>query len=294
MKTALRYSAILIACWLVLALVACTRLVGNSIGSGAGGSGAGDLLTGGRYDTPKRVAGSGTGVVASATGCPLRYRMYRPAAATSDGLVILAHGFLRAKEQMDGTARALARSGIATATIDFCNARPWNGRHLQNGRDMVRLARKLKADPVVYAGFSAGALAALVAGHRDPKSTGVIALDLVDQGGLGLRLAKELDIPLIALMGEPSACNAQGNGLPVVAASPRGRVETVAGAGHCDFESPTNWLCNLICGRSERAPTIRQGIIQDVVSAAETLLAAREGAARSSIRPEGTARGEES
>ena len=137
---------------------------------------------------------------------------------------------------------------------------------------MVRLAQHLGARRVVYGGFSAGALAALVAGHRDPQALGVIALDLVDAGGLGLRLAAGFDKPLIGLMGEPSPCNAGARGLQVLKASRRGRAETVPGAGHCDFESPTDGWCELVCGATAGTTTRRAEIIATTVLAAAELL----------------------
>jgi dienelactone hydrolase len=144
---------------------------------------------------------------------------------------------------------------------------------------MMTLARHLGARRVVYAGFSAGGLAAVLAAVEDPAALGVLALDLVDQGGLGVRAAARLDKPLVGLMGDPSACNARGNGMAVLAAGPRARVERIAGAGHCDFESPTDWLCEQVCGArktGEDAPgeqilkaavTAAAGLIRDAPSA---------------------------
>ncbi len=217
------------------------------------------------------------GSMLSATRCRLDYRLYLPERRTTDGIVILAPGFMRAKERMDGLARTLAEAGITTATLDFCNTRLWDGRHVQNGRDMVLLAHSLGRRPVVYAGFSAGGLAALVAARQDTTAVGVVALDLVDDGGLGVRTAGELDKPLVGLMGEPSACNAEGNGVPVFSASRISEAELVRGAGHCDFESPTTWFCELVCGRTGRSTSLRLGIIASAVSASAELLASKPG-----------------
>jgi dienelactone hydrolase len=218
-------------------------------------------------------ASSLTGAVTSATGCRLDYRLYRPSVAETDGLVVLAHGFLRGKERMHGLARALAAAGMPTVTLDLCNQRPWDGGHYRNGLDMVAIARALEAPRVLYAGFSAGGLAALVAARQDPSAVGVLALDLVEDRKLGERTARGLDKPLIGLMGEPSACNAEGNGVAVIAASPLGRVESVPGAGHCEFESPTDWLCRLVCPSAGRYPDLlRKRIITASVSAARDLL----------------------
>ena len=194
----------------------------------------------------------------SLAGCRYDYRVYEPAAEPA-AAVILGHGFLRSQDRQVGLARALANAGHRVVTLDFCNMRPWNGHHERNAADMRRLA-KTHGLPgrTVYAGFSAGALAALLAGADDPDALGIVALDLVDQGGLGLAAAARARAPLVGLAGPPAACNADGNGLaafarrpdPVAPGGPDRSVDVVPGATHCDFEAPTNWLCELACGAS--------------------------------------------
>lgn len=254
-----------------LALVGCYRLALREAGTEAPSSQPAPVA---RAPAPAQATRSGA--VESSTGCQLRYRLYPPAEPAADGLIVLGHGFLRSKERMDGLARALAKAGMATAAMDYCNARPWDGGHYQNGLDMRAVASALGAERIVYAGFSAGALAALVAGREDPRSVGVLALDLVDDRDLGLRTVDGLDIPLIGIMGEPTACNAQGNGIPVFHRNGLGRVQVLQGAGHCDFESPTNWLCETLCERpAGGAGDIRGEIIELAVGAAADLLEAR-------------------
>jgi pimeloyl-ACP methyl ester carboxylesterase len=206
------------------------------------GAGAGvDLL-------PSGVEGS-RGRIASSTGCALKYSTFAPAnpAGASTDWVILAHGFLRSQARMRDLATRMAQDGLYVATLDFCNQKPWAGRHVQNSHDMLALAHHLGARRVVYAGFSAGGLAALLAAREDRRTVGVLTLDLVDAGGLGLGAARALDKPLLAIAGEPANCNAEGNGAAVYAASRVARVERIAGASHCDFESPTDGLCELVC-----------------------------------------------
>jgi len=216
-----------------------------------------------------------TGSITSVSGCIIDYRRYQPGRPRVEGMVILGHGFLRSQEHMAGMARALAAAGLVAVTLDFCQARPWEGGHYGNGLDMVRLARQLGAGRVVYVGFSAGALAALIAGRQDPGALGIITLDLVDDHGLGLRLVEGLGKPLVGLMGEPSRCNAQANGLPILVASRLGHTERIPGAGHCDFETPSDWLCELLCGPSGQVPGINRVIIQATLRAALNLLGSR-------------------
>jgi hypothetical protein len=209
----------------------------------------------------------------SSTGCRIDLTRFQPRKPRTEVPVILAHGFLRDQRRLEGLARSLAAQGIPAVTLSLCNSRPWDGRHVQNGRDMMDLARHLGATEVLYGGFSAGALAALVAGRLDPKARGVLTLDLVDRGGIGAGMARGLDKPLIGLTGEPAACNARGNGLSVFAAHPSARVIPVRGASHCDFESPTDWLCEAICAPgAPGTETRRREIVERFVAAAADLL----------------------
>ncbi|MFD2111578.1 alpha/beta hydrolase [Thiorhodococcus fuscus] len=214
-----------------------------------------------------------TGAIASRTGCALDYSLYRPDAARTGDLVILGHGFLRSRDRMAGLAESLAETGLRVATLDFCNVRPWDGSHVQNGFDMMTLADALGAKRVVYAGFSAGALAALVAGRNDPRALGVVTLDLVDADGVGRRMAGGMARPLIGLFGDPSSCNAYNNGLAVYAVATQARIRRFSGADHCDFESPTDWLCRLICGRSNANGAARGAVLRAATDAIRSLIA---------------------
>jgi dienelactone hydrolase len=219
------------------------------------------------------------GALQSSTGCTLAYRLFRPRGMPLHDLVVLAHGFLRSQERMRDLAASIAASGTPVATLDLCNMHPWDGGHAQNAQDMIALARALGAGRVVYAGFSAGGLAAVLAGRMDPSAVGIVTLDLVETQGLGVRAATGLDIPLLALAGEPTNCNARGNGRAVLAAADQARVAPIAGAGHCDFEAPTDALCELVCqdpdaGAPERGSDdrLRRRIIAAATAAVDALL----------------------
>jgi pimeloyl-ACP methyl ester carboxylesterase len=200
------------------------------------------------------------GSLKSKTGCTLSYSLFRPLVAGKDGnsrtLVIIGHGFLRSQRNMRDLAEAIAGEGVPVATIGFCNMRLWGSRQQQNGYDMIalasRLAPKVGASRTVYVGFSAGGLAALVAARNDPRSLGVVTLDLVDAQGLGIRAASDLDKPLIGLAGEPANCNAQGHARAVFAVSAGATLKQIPDAGHCDFEAPTDRLCELLCKAPDR------------------------------------------
>lgn len=226
-----------------------------------------------------------SGALRSSTGCRMDYRLFSTDDAgkgetAGEDLVVLAHGFLRSQERMRDLAGALARSGVRVATLDFCNASPLDGGHVQNALDMQALAGRLGARRVVYAGFSAGGLAALIAARNDPAAIGVVTLDLVETQGLGVRAATGLGKPLLGLTGEPTNCNAMDNGRAVFAAADRARVQHIAGAGHCDFEAPSNRLCELLCqdpdrntgGLRTQGSTQREQIIASATLAVHSLL----------------------
>jgi hypothetical protein len=248
---------------LLLLLAGCTGLLLRP-DAGATSNAAVDLPNG---------VGVETGRLMSSTGCALDYRTYRPAGGGTGDWVILAHGFLRSQERMRDLASAMAADGMQVATLDFCNQKPWAGRHVQNSRDMVALARHLGATQVVYAGFSAGGLAAVLAGQSDPRSLGILTLDLVETEGLGVGAARGLNKPLLALAGEPTNCNALANGRAVFRATDWARVQRIDGAGHCDFEAPTDGLCELVCADPDGAENSqRERIIASASAAARSLL----------------------
>lgn len=227
--------------------------------------------------------------LASATGCTIDYRIYSPPEVASgtlqSTLVILGHGFLRSQQRMAELAEVIAAAGIPVATLDFCNMRFWDGRHQQNGLDMVALSQHLRAGDgeaargqrVIYAGFSAGALAALVAARNDPNALGAVTLDLVDAQGIGEHAARGLDKPLIGLAGERSNCNANDNARAVFAAAQQARMTRIPGSGHCDFEAPTDALCELVCADPDQADAqttaqLRKQIQHQTLAAIQALI----------------------
>lgn len=240
--------------------------------SGCAGIGPGPLAT--ASDTTPGSVSVVPAVFRSQTGCRIETLLYRPSQPSVDVLAVLAPGFLRDQRHLRDLARALAVRGIPTLTLNPCASRPWGGRQVQTGADMRDIARRQGARRVVYGGFSAGALSALVAARLDERSTGVLGLDLVDNGGIGIGIARGLDRPLIGLRGDPSRCNAEGNGRQVFASAPRGRLSAIPGASHCDFESPTDRLCEVLCdGDRPGSWGHRQEILRRSVLAVTGLLA---------------------
>ena len=79
---------------------------------------------------------------------------------------------------------------------------------------MVAVSRKLKTGRDIYVGFSAGGLAAMVAANLGINTPAVLNLDMVDNQGLGKKIAPNLTVPFYGLIAAPSACNVNNNGLP--------------------------------------------------------------------------------
>jgi pimeloyl-ACP methyl ester carboxylesterase len=175
--------------------------------------------------------------------CKLEYTEFTPSAPSSDALIVLTHGFSRAKANMDGHARHLASWGLHVVTPTLCHASFTDADHPQNAKDIQALAQKLGATRVVYAGHSAGGLASWLAAASDPKAVGMIGLDPVDTDNLGV--AASVSVPAYGLFGEAGDCNTDNNGLAWFGPHDALRVTE---ADHCDFESPTDGFCTAFCG----------------------------------------------
>jgi alpha-beta hydrolase superfamily lysophospholipase len=203
--------------------------------------------------TPESPA---VGTLQSVRDCELRYRIH-PAATPGVGpVVLIAHGFLRRGEYMAGWADAIARAGLTAVTIDLCASAAANGRHADNGADMVALRRRLGIEAAVYVGVSAGGLAAMIAASLDPDATrGVLLLDPTNAGGQARSAAARVRAPVAALVAKPQICNAWRNLDPALETLADATIVRVDSASHCDFEWPTDLFCRVACistGSDER------------------------------------------
>jgi len=188
------------------------------------------------------------GEMQSVHGCRVEYERYRPVQKTVSTEVILAHGFMRKLDNMRGWARHWQQQGIPTTLVSFCNSSWFHGHHQKNADDMQTLRRELGIDTAVYAGFSAGGLAAYLAVGQDAAAAGYLGLDSVDSGNLAISTTGLLPVPALFLTGEPSACNAWGNFKPVFQRWRQYRVLHFSGATHCHFEMPYDKRCGWFCG----------------------------------------------
>ena len=209
-------------------------------------------------------------------GRPVQADLYRPGGPPR-GAVILAHGFLRTRETMSGHAEALAQQGLFALVPDL----PYITDSRENGTALVEMITKVRAgalgqpiDRIVLVGFSAGGLSTLLAAAA-PGVVGYVGLDAFDRpGGVGLAAARTLHTPAILLRGPPSFCNAFGIATPWALVLPNLVDERVIdGTSHCDFESPTDSWCTLVCGATDAA---RQSVIREALLTAVNRLLSRD------------------
>jgi dienelactone hydrolase len=131
------------------------------------------------------------------------------------------------------------------------NSTWFNGRHERNAVDLQLLSQRLHQGPVLYAGYSAGGLAAFLAAAHDKRATAYLGLDAVDSGGLAVDTRDRLAVPSLFLLAEVSSCNARNNIQEAVPDRPGVRTVRVPHATHCHFENPTDTACESLCGRVE-------------------------------------------
>jgi dienelactone hydrolase len=197
-----------------------------------------------------------------------------PAAGPLRGAAILSHGFTRSRRTLAGHAQALADAGVLTLTPDL----PCTFDFRCNARALAALVGSLRAggafgaavERVMLVGFSAGALSSLLAAHT-PGVVGYVGLDPFDRTlpdeaeRQGLAAARSVRTEALLLRAPPSRCNADAVAAPWAVELPAlWRDELIAGASHCDFESPTDWMCRLACGHTDpaRQQQVRQGLLE--------------------------------
>lgn len=196
-----------------------------------------------------------------------------PAAGTPRGAAILSHGFTRSRRTLAGHAQALADAGVLALAPDL----PCTFDFRCNARALAALVATLRAggtfgapvERVMLVGFSAGGLSSLLAADT-PGVAGFVGLDPFDRAmpgeaeHLGLAAAGRLRTEVLLLRAPPSRCNADAVAAPWgTALHSLWRDELVADASHCDFESPSDWICRLACGDADpaRQQQVRQGLL---------------------------------
>jgi len=199
-----------------------------------------------------------------------------PADGPPRGAAILSHGFTRSRHTLAGHAQALADAGVLVLTPDL----PCTFDFRCNARALAALVAALRAgeafkavgapvQKVMLVGFSAGGLSSLLTADV-PGVVGYVGLDPFDRvmpgevERLGLAAAGRLRTEALLLRAPPSRCNAEAVAAPWATTLPvLWRDELIAGASHCDFESPSDWMCRLACGDTDpaRQQRVRQGLL---------------------------------
>lgn len=183
-----------------------------------------------------------------AASCTMGYTVTSPTDVDDAPTVILAHGFQGNRASMADWAAHYASWGLVVVTPDLCHATIVDADHAQNGIDLVALADHLQLAAPIYAGYSAGGVAAVLAAAQDPDALALVGLDMVDSGGLGADVAASIAIPAHDITAEPAMCNSTANGVPVFAAIPGAQTVRIVEADHCDFQSPPDAFCSLCSG----------------------------------------------
>ncbi|MBX7083143.1 MAG: hypothetical protein K1X88_28310 [Nannocystaceae bacterium] len=197
------------------------------------------------------------------SGCTMGYDIVRPGDVDDAPTVVLAHGFQGNRGSMAGWAEHWASWGVRVVTPDLCHATIIDADHAQNGADLVVLAQAVAPGPVMYAGYSAGGLAAVLAAAQDGTAIALLGLDMVDSGGLGAAAAAAVVAPAHDVVSEPSMCNSTANGVPVFGAMADSHVVRLFEADHCDFQNPGDALCGLCSSPNDQhtPEQIRAGIL---------------------------------
>ena len=188
-------------------------------------------------------------------GGSVDYVYFSPIGFDSEVHLVLVHGFLRSQANMYELAYHYATWGIQVYTLDLLHSSISDNDPIQDAKDMIWLSQILTDNsPVIYAGQSAGGMRSVIAANIDSNAIAVLGLDLVDgefdDQILGISNASQIDIPLWGIAAEPSACNANGNGIGVYNEASNGNLIRVTESEHCDFEDPTDFLCTIICSNN--------------------------------------------
>jgi pimeloyl-ACP methyl ester carboxylesterase len=196
--------------------------------------------------------------IASVTDCPsMDYSVYSPGVSDAP-VVVLGHGFSRGSGVMTGWAEHLSSWGAEVLLPTLCHYNVWLGvDHEMNGRNMIELASLHGSVNTVYAGHSAGGLAAIIAASQDRNAVGVLGLDATDtedvpgvDDHIGQNYAGSVTCPAFLIVGEPSTCNAENNGIDLFRMMSDYQAVKVISSDHCDFENPTDAVCEMSCENS--------------------------------------------
>ena len=237
---------------------------GGDAGDGGGDAGGDD----GSAATPVDTRDPGASSVSTSTDslsvdddCTMDLTLFEPSGAAV-GTVILSHGFIRSGANVVGWGEHMASHGLRVVVPELCHLSFRDTDHAANGEELALLADALGYGPVAYVGHSAGGLASALALTHDASAVGGVGLDPVDADNLGRDAS--FSAAFHGLFGESGSCNSGNNGVDMV----NGTALGVAEAGHCDFESPKDSICDFACGQNN--PTFSDDELQETIRALST------------------------
>jgi len=194
-----------------------------------------------------------TGTFSAADNCNLKWTRYQPTNVVGSHAVILSHGFMRNQNRMVGWAEHLSSWGIPVVTATLCHSSVFDVDTVQNARDMVALADDMNIGERLYMGHSNGGAVSIIASVIDEQAVAVLGLDPVDaEGAPAAEFLGLISVPTYALMGESSSCNDSASGISLFQSGPDHRILQVTESDHCDFESPSDWVCRTACNGSNQ------------------------------------------
>ena len=196
---------------------------------------------------------------ASVTDCSsMSYDIYSPSGIVDPPVVILGHGFARGSGVMVGWSEHFASWGVEVLLPTLCHYNVFFGvDHEMNGQNMKELGDIHGSLETIYVGHSAGGLAAIIAASLDHNAIGVLGLDATDTQGvpgvrdfIGRDYAGSVNCPAFSIAGEASSCNGENNGLTLFRMMIDYSSVQITSADHCDFENPTDSICEMNCENS--------------------------------------------
>lgn len=222
------------------------------------------LLQSGPYSVSNSA---GTASVSSCTS-GMKYTQFI-SSNTNSPTIILSHGFARGSGNMMDWGSHFSSYGFDVYVVDLCHASFFDANHPQNGEDLVEFSNSMNIAAPIFMGHSAGGLASVIAGSIHPDTLGVFGLDATNDGSSsGNSYAPSITAMSLELVGIPSDCNSQNNGVDLFKSIADSQIIRVTDADHCDFESPTDGLCTTFC--SNNAASISDVDIQNHIKALST------------------------
>ena len=189
-----------------------------------------------------------SGLINPENGGSTQYNLFHPVDAPISPHLILAHEFVSTHDYIAELSQHYASWGIRVATMNLLHSSIFDNNQLEDALDLIWLSDQIfEGGPVIYSGYSAGGLRAIISASLDPDAIAFLGLDFVNFETLAQEYIENTTLPFYGLAGEPSSCNSQGNGINAYAQAENSKLILVTEADHCDFQSPSSLFCSFLC-----------------------------------------------